>query len=91
MFDVGVLVSSPMIGQILAASPKFGLPAYPTTFLCVAVWLGLTTVVYFAMGRRGVVDRPAVVVTEDENRLAGERPLVSTEEASDVVGVSSGR
>jgi MFS family permease len=56
MFDVGNLVGSPTIGGILYYSARMGLNEFSTMFLCVAVLLGLTGLVY-ALKSGGVQDR----------------------------------
>ena len=51
MFDLGNLIGSPAIGEILHWSQHFGWPAYPTMFVSVSALLALAALIYAAYSR----------------------------------------
>ena len=51
-FDLGCLIGSPIVGEVLYWAERFGWPAYPTMFVVVAALLGLLGVIYAVSERR---------------------------------------
>jgi MFS family permease len=51
MFDLGNLIGSPLVGEILHWSQEAGWRAYPTMFVAVSALLSLAAAVYAAFSR----------------------------------------
>ena len=52
MYDLGVLLGMPAIGFIVTESPALGWKAYPTTFLAIAVLIGVVALAFARLGIR---------------------------------------
>jgi MFS family permease len=52
MFDVGVLIGSPLAGQIISTADHLGWPKYPTMFTAISALLTLCGIVYFTFSRK---------------------------------------
>lgn len=51
MFDVGVLLGSPLAGELLGFADRHGWPKYPTMFTAISALLTLCGIVYFTFSR----------------------------------------
>ena len=52
MFDVGVLIGSPLAGQLITTADHLGWPKYPTMFTAISALLTLCGIIYFVFSRK---------------------------------------